>query len=194
MDAKYYRQSLDQFLADWERWHLAEIFGRPEDYFRACLLATAAQQTLGLNALRSNPALIGFSLTALFDAAGCGNGPITMFRDLKPGILDAMRDGWAPLRWCLFVEPYQLYCGGTVRIEAVLANEDVLRPGDYEVEVVIFDPDQKPVFKKKVIVTISDPKTNPPFALRVLAEELTLVLSGIDLEATRTRAWWRKAA
>jgi transposase len=31
-------------------------------------------------------------------------------------------------------------------------------------------------------------------ALRILAEELTLLLSGIDLEKTRSRAWWRKAA
>jgi transposase len=40
------------------------------------------------------------------------------------------------------------------------------------------------------------PKTaeNETGALRVLAEELTLLLSGIDLEKTRTRPWWRKAA
>ena len=31
-------------------------------------------------------------------------------------------------------------------------------------------------------------------ALRILAEELTLLLSGIDLEKTQARAWWRKAA
>ena len=31
-------------------------------------------------------------------------------------------------------------------------------------------------------------------ALRVLAEELTLLLSGIDLEASRARNWWRRAA
>ena len=31
-------------------------------------------------------------------------------------------------------------------------------------------------------------------ALRILAEELTMLLSGIDLEKTRSRAWWRKAA
>lgn len=31
-----------------------------------------------------------------------------------------------------------------------------------------------------------------PAALRILAEELTLLLSGIDLEKTRSRAWWRK--
>ena len=37
------------------------------------------------------------------------------------------------------------------------------------------------------------PKTDEAAALRVLAEALTLLLSGIDLEQTRTRPWWRKA-
>ena len=31
-------------------------------------------------------------------------------------------------------------------------------------------------------------------ALRILAQELTLLVSGIDLAKTRERAWWRKAA
>lgn len=31
-------------------------------------------------------------------------------------------------------------------------------------------------------------------ALRILGEELTLLLGGIDLEKTRARDWWRKAA
>lgn len=31
-------------------------------------------------------------------------------------------------------------------------------------------------------------------ALRILAEELTLLVSGIDLGKTRERNWWRKAA
>ena len=31
-------------------------------------------------------------------------------------------------------------------------------------------------------------------ALRVMAEELTLLLSGIDLDKTRARKWWRRAA
>jgi transposase len=35
---------------------------------------------------------------------------------------------------------------------------------------------------------------NETGALRVLAEELTLLLSGIDLEKTRRREWWRRAA
>jgi transposase len=35
---------------------------------------------------------------------------------------------------------------------------------------------------------------NDTGALRVLTEELTLLLSGIDLEKTRRREWWRRAA
>jgi transposase len=38
------------------------------------------------------------------------------------------------------------------------------------------------------------PKTSEPGALRIVAEELTLLLTGIDLDKTRTRQWWRKAA
>jgi len=38
------------------------------------------------------------------------------------------------------------------------------------------------------------PKTTDPGALRIAAEELTLLLAGIDLDQTRAREWWRKAA
>jgi len=41
--------------------------------------------------------------------------------------------------------------------------------------------------------TFAWPKTTEPGALRIAAEELTLLLSGIDLEQTRERLWWRKA-
>jgi transposase len=38
------------------------------------------------------------------------------------------------------------------------------------------------------------PKTTEPGALRMVAEGLTLLLTGIDWERTQTRPWWRKAA
>lgn len=37
------------------------------------------------------------------------------------------------------------------------------------------------------------PATQEPGGLRILAQELTLLLSGIDLDNTRERPWWRKA-
>ena len=44
--------------------------------------------------------------------------------------------------------------------------------------------------------TFSWPRTAPETsgALRIVAEELTLLLSGIDLDKTRSRQWWRPAA
>ena len=38
------------------------------------------------------------------------------------------------------------------------------------------------------------PKTTEPGALRIVAEELTLLLTGIDLEKTQMRPWWKKTA
>ena len=38
------------------------------------------------------------------------------------------------------------------------------------------------------------PKTTEPGALQIMAQELTLLLSGIDLDQTRARRWWRHAA
>ena len=65
----------------------------------------AGQRTLGLNAIRSNPHIVGHSLTGAIDHVMCGEGLTTLFRELKPGTIDALFDAWAPLRWCLFAEP-----------------------------------------------------------------------------------------
>ena len=66
-----------------------------------------------------------------------------MFRELKPGTVDAMFDALCPLRWCLFVEPVQVYRGRKAKFEAVLANEDVLAPGDYPVRLQVVGPAQR---------------------------------------------------
>ena len=165
MDALYYRAQLDLFMADWRRLRLDEVFGRPEDYFKACLAANAEHRRLGFNAIRANPHLLGYSMTALHDEASCGEGPITFLRDLKPGAVDAIRTGFAPLKWSLFVEPWNIYLGGTVQAEVVLANEDVLKPGEYQVEVALFGPNQEVLLRETVPLQIA--ATEAPFALPV---------------------------
>ncbi|MDB5830139.1 MAG: Orf2 family protein [Variovorax sp.] len=44
--------------------------------------------------------------------------------------------------------------------------------------------------------TFSWPKTteDQSGALRILSEELAMLLNGVDLDKTRSRNWWRKAA
>lgn len=74
----------------------------------------------------------------------------------------------------------------------VFANRDRTR-----LKVLYFDGTGTWVCAKRLERgTFNWPKTSDaePAALRILAEELTLLLSGIDLDKTRERNWWRKAA
>jgi hypothetical protein len=174
--AVVYRQLLDRFMADWQRWNLGDTFANPEDYFRQCLAWMADLRKLGTNAIRANPSVIGHSLTATQDPCFAGEGLTTTFRDLKPGVVDAMSDAWSPLRWCLFVEPVQLYRGQTARLEAVLANEDVLGPGSYPARLQVIGPNNVSVFDRTITVNVPVTKNGvePPFALSVFAEDVKI--------------------
>ncbi|MBN1845341.1 MAG: hypothetical protein JW810_06625 [Sedimentisphaerales bacterium] len=175
-DARLYRSWRDLFVADYERWRLHEVFDRPEEFFSQSIARMAGQRLLGLNAIRANPHVVGHSLTGTVDQGMTAEGLWTTFRELKPGTTDAVFDGWAPLRWCLFVEPVNAYCGTAVRLEAVLANEDVLSPGEYPVRLEVVGPQTSRVFERTVIVTIPDPgsKPVPPMVLPVFAETVPL--------------------
>lgn len=63
------------------------------------------------------------------------------------------------------------------------------------VKVLYFDGTGTWVWAKRLSAgCFAWPKATEPAALQILAEELTLLLTGIDLEKTRTRPWWRKTA
>ena len=175
-DAVFYRGCLDAFLADWARWRLGELFASPEDYFTQCLAKMAGQRSLGLNAVRANPNMVGYSLTGTVDQGMTGEGLYTTFRELKPGTLDAMYDGWAPLRLCLFAEPVNVYRGQKVRLEAVLANEDALMPGEYPLRLQVVGPDNLRVFERTITVTIPDTqaKPQPPYATPLFSEDAVI--------------------
>ncbi|MCI0628260.1 MAG: glycoside hydrolase family 2 [Acidobacteria bacterium] len=174
-DGQFYADKLNQFLADWKRWRLDECFARPADFFAESLKKMAGQRTLGLNAIRSNPNLVGYSLTGMIDHVMTGEGLTTAFRELKPGTIEALFDGWAPLRLCLFAEPRHIYRGARVKLEAVLANEDVLKPGEYPIRLEIVGPNNHRIFEKTVSVRIPQPSgTESPFSVPVFAEEVGL--------------------
>jgi hypothetical protein len=175
-DAKLYRSFRDQFLADWHRWKMSEAFGRPEDFFAASNARVAGQRLLGLNAIRSNPSVIGYSLTGTVDQVMCGEGLWTTFRELKPGTADAVFDGFAPLRWCLFAEPVNVYRKTPVHLEAVLANEDVLAPGQYPVKLEVIGPEMNRAFEKTITLTIPDrtADSEPPMVLPAFEEDVVI--------------------
>ena len=136
----------------------------------------ASQRSLGLNAIRSNPNVVGYSVTGTVDQGMSGEGLFTTFRELKPGTVDAMFDGFAPLRWCLFVEPVHLYRGDKARLDAVLSNEDMLAPGDYPVKFQVFGPNNQKAWERHTRVTIPEHGQEPqtPFALPVLFENVAI--------------------
>jgi hypothetical protein len=175
-DAQFLRDKLNRFLGDWERWRLDEVYARPEDFFAESLKKMAGQRTLGLNAIRSNPHLVGHSLTGAIDHVMCGEGLTTLFRELKPGTIDALFDAWAPLRWCLFAEPVHIARGEKIRLEAVLANEDALTPGEYPARLQVIGPDLTRVLDRTMTVTIpaSEAAQEPPLAQLVWAEDVTI--------------------
>ena len=60
--------------------------------------------------------------------ANNAEGPTTIFRELKPGIVHPLFDSLAAMRLCLFAKPANIYRGSPVKLEVVLANEDLLQP------------------------------------------------------------------
>jgi len=175
-DARFYRSCLDRFLADWDRWRLSECFAGPDEFFLGSQRRMARERLFGLNAIRANPGVIGHSLTGTVDQGMTGEGLFTTFRELKPGTTDALFEAFAPLRFCLFATPSTLYRGGRVRLEAVLANEDALPPGDYPVRLQFIGPAMQRVLDRVITVTIpaGSPGAEPAFALPFFAEEITV--------------------
>ncbi len=177
-EGRYFRRQYEKFLADWQGWRLADTWARPEDYFDAGHRALADLRQTGETAIRSNPRLAAYSSThCIADMSYCGAGSATdMFRQLKPYVPESTLLANAPLRWCLSTEPQSIYRGGRVRLDASLANEDQLPPGEYPARLQVVGPDGNPVFEKSVAVHIpakTDGK-EPPFAQAVLSEEVAI--------------------
>lgn len=170
-DAQYYRGLLDQYLVDWDKWKLSEAFHRPDDFFAQSIAKMASQRTIGLNAIRSNPDIVGHNVTGGIDHVLTGEGLTTPFREMKPGTMDALFDAWSPLRWSIFAEPVHFYRGNKLTIEAALTNEDVLSPGKYAARAEIFDENDKKCYEKEFNVTIPDSgDREPPFAQLCFSE------------------------
>ncbi len=168
-EALFYQAALEKFQADWKRWNMDSLFGRPEEFFAAAQARVASQRLLGINAVRANPRCNGYNLTGTVDQGYSGEGLTTPFRELKPGTSDALFEALAPLRLCTFVEPYHVYRDANLRLRIVLANEDRLPPGTYPLRVDILNERSKVVFSRQHEVNL--PRSlggNPnPFAFNI---------------------------
>jgi hypothetical protein len=175
--AQSIRDMLAAFMADWNKWKLGDVFAGAEDFFDKCLAKMGGLRKLGINALRSNPRIIGYSMTGTRDSPeSYSEGVFTSFREHKPGTFDALADAFAPLRWCLFAEPGSVYRGQKIKLEAVIANEDVLKPGEYPARLQVLGPDDVMVWERDITVKIPAQvgKTETPFVIPVFSEEVPI--------------------
>jgi hypothetical protein len=169
------RSMAERFVSDWLRFGMDVVYPCPETLLRVSQEQMARHRLLGFNLIRSNPRICGFNLTGMLDHAFTGEGIWRFWRDWKPGAFDAMQDGWAPVRWCLFVEPTHGYVGRPFTVEAVLANEDTVRPGNYPAQFRAWGPNGL-AWERKAEIHIPDTKDGEdgPLAVPVLKEELIL--------------------
>jgi hypothetical protein len=169
-DAAALRLQSELLTSDWERLSFDQVYAFPGELLRESQRIHARQRTLGFNLIRANPQLCGYNLTGMLDHGMTGEGLWTFWREWKPATFDAVADGWSPLRWCLFVDPSHTYTGRTFTVEAVLATEDALKPGEYPASFRIMGPCGV-AWEKAVMVTIPAPA---PLAVPVLHETVTL--------------------
>ncbi len=167
----------DRLSADWSRWGMSAVYPFPETLLRVSQSHMARHRLLGFNLIRSNSKLCGYNMTGMLDHGMTGEGVWRFWRDWKPGAFDAMQDGWAPVRWCLFVEPAHTYVGRPLTLEAVLANEDALLPGEYPSQFRVWGPNGV-AWERQANIHIPSIGANQdgPLAVAVLKEEV--VLSG----------------
>lgn len=174
-DVAVFATMRDQLEADWSRYGMDTVYPFPRDLLRESQRLHARQRLAGLNLLRANPRIAGYNVTGMLDHAYTGEGIWTFWREWKPGVVDAFEDGFAPLRWCLFVDPLHGYAGRTVTVEVVLANEDVLPPGEYPARLRIFGPTGT-IWEQRVTVRLPAPAAGEqaPLAVPVLTAEVRL--------------------
>jgi hypothetical protein len=169
------RSMAERLTADWTRFGMDGVYPFPEDLLEASQRLMARHRRLGFDHIRSNPKICGFNVTGMLDHGITGEGLWRFWRDWKPGMADALEDGWAPLRWCLFVNPTHAYSGTPLRVEAVLANEDVLPPGEYPARFRICGPEGV-AWDFRTTARIPRPAsgTDAPLAIPVLDQEVRI--------------------
>jgi hypothetical protein len=174
-DFKFFQQTESKLTADWQRFGMDGVYAFPEEMLRASQQLHCRQRELGFSLIRSNPRICGYNLTGLLDHGYTGEGLWTFWREFKPGIMDTLQEGWAPLRWCLFAAPMHAYAGRPIKLEAVLANEEVLAPGAYPAWLRLLGPNGV-AWEKKLDVIIPAPAAGEdgPLAVPVLATEITI--------------------
>ncbi|MBR4942092.1 MAG: hypothetical protein IKZ19_08860, partial [Clostridia bacterium] len=145
-DIQLYKKMNDQLMADIEKFGFSDLIPLPSVLMDKSMENHVYYREQAFDQLRANPKICGISLTGLLDHSTCGEGLWTIYRTFKPGIADVLQDGFAPLRWCVFLSAPAIFPGSKLTVEAALASEDKLFEGEeYRAAAGIFDKSGFPV-------------------------------------------------
>lgn len=159
--------------ACWHDWGFASLYPFLDDFLRDSVRYGVKWRRRFFDMVRANPRICGYSLTQAIETAD-GSGFLTPLKEFKKGFYDVAKEGWAPLRWCLFADRWNLYPGQAVRLVAVLANENVLNAGTYSVTFRVHGPGGTVWEKRTSVVFAPGSDGELPFAVTVIDEHLTL--------------------
>jgi hypothetical protein len=162
------RPAAEHLEQTWKTYNLTDTYPDVTSMMTDSALNSATQRAELFSALRSNPKLAGYSLTSIFDAGGAGEGIMDTFSAFKAGHLTMLQEGWAPLRWCLLVNPTHIYADQPLHIFASLATEDQLPPSEYPVTFTVRG-NHGVVWTRKARITIN---AQGPMAYSVLDEDV----------------------
>jgi hypothetical protein len=156
----------------WPKYHLETIYPSIEDMLIDSELNSARQRELMFTIIRGNPRINGYSLTSLTDISGAAEGVMDGFCQFKPGHLPVLQAGWAPLRWCLLVNPMHGYADRPLHVKVALASQDALRAGVHPATLRISGP-RGVAWEKSVSITVPSSPT-PPLAYAVFDDDVTI--------------------
>ena len=168
------KKALDSIEAGWEKFGLGEVYPSIDDFLTDSFVKSVRQRVITFDLVRGNPKFCGYNLTGIMDHALAGEGLWTSFGEFKPGMMEAVRDGWSPLRFCLLVNPDHPYAGRPLRVVARLANEDALAPGSYPVTLRIWNSGGT-LWEHKTKVTVEEGKF-APLAYTIFDETINIGL------------------
>jgi len=155
----------------WADYGLYSVYPSIEDMLIDSELCGSRQRELTFSMVRSNPKINGYSLTSMIDGYE-GEGIMDNFREFKPSNLPVLQAGWAPLRWCLFVNPTNAYADRPLHVKVAIANEDCLPAGPYPATLKISGA-QGAVWTSRVTVRVPEGR-DPPLAYTLLDQDITI--------------------
>lgn len=175
-DVAYNQGKLDQFMADWEKQKLWRVWPRVEEFFQDSHRNMSKIRAMGLNALSLNQNLMGSFMCAASDSDFNGVGLVDGYRDLKPGVMDLMRQANAPLRWAIHTDKVNIRPGEEIIVRVHLVNEDILSAGKYPAELNVLSPDGQRVIHRQFDVVVPDQKQSKTtsFTMPVFVEPISI--------------------